>query len=209
VLNGGAACNPQAVKTIQPSNLLRMRTRLFIFSCLAVVSCTNKIYLRRIESYLNASTVDVKSKYMAKDYRSYFKEKKGNGKDKEAALRSFSDWDGAMHPDVEILSYSSNGNTWTVHFNEKNDFAKLIGFPGWKGTSQLTFNSQKLIKQSIYIPDSTNPPYKPYLKPALEWLRQNMPTQLDEVYKDNKLVQTEESAKKWISLLKTWREKTK
>ena len=186
-----------------------MRTRLFIFSCLAVVSCTNKIYLRRIESYLNASTVDVKSKYMAKDYRSYFEEKKGNGKDKEAALRSFSDWDGAMHPDVEILSYSSNGNTWTVHFNEKNDFAKLIGFPGWKGTSQLTFNSQKLIKQSIYIPDSTNPPYKPYLKPALEWLRQNMPTQLDEVYKDNKLVQTEESAKKWISLLKTWREKTK
>jgi len=182
---------------------------IFIFTWLAVVSCTNKIYRQRIESYLNASTVDTKANYMADDYRSYFEEKKGDGKDKQAALKSFSNWDAPMHPDIEILSCVSNGNTWTVHFNERNDFAKLIGFPGWKATSRLTFNSKRLITESIYIPDSSNPSYKPYLRPVLDWLQQNMPAELNEVYKDNKLVQTEESAKKWILILQTWREKTK
>jgi hypothetical protein len=183
-----------------------MRTRLLILSCLVVVSCTNKIYLKRIESYLNASTIEAKSKYMAEDCRSYFEEKKGEGKDKQAALKSFSNWDAPMHPDVKILNYTSEGNVWTVHFNEKNDFAKLIAFPGWNGTSHFTFK-KKLIVESIYIPDSTNPSYKPYLRPALDWLQKNMPVQLDEVYKDNKLIQTEESARKWIMLLTTWKEK--
>ena len=176
---------------------------------LTLASCANKIYQQRIESYLNASTVEAKAKYMADDYRSYFAEKKGEGKDKQAALKSFSNWDGPMHPDVKVLNYSLNGNVWTVHFNEKNDFAKLIGFPGWNGTYHFTFNSKKLIVESIYIPDSTNLSYKPYLRPALDWLQKNMPVQLDEVYKDNKLIQTEESARKWIKLLQVWKEKTK
>jgi hypothetical protein len=180
-----------------------MRICIFV-SCVAIMSCANKIYRQRIASYLNASTVEQKGKYMADDYRSYFEEKIGHGKDKQAALKSFSNWDGPMHPDIQILNYSSKGNTWTVHFNEKNEFAKLIGFPGWKGTSEFTFNSKKLITESIYIPDSTNPSYKPYLLPALDWLQQNMPAQLDEVYKENKLVQNEQSAKKWILLLRTW-----
>jgi hypothetical protein len=145
---------------------------------------------------------------MSDDYRSYFEEKKGDGKDKQSALKSFSNSDAPMHPDIEVLRYSSKGKSWTVYFNEKNDFTKLIGFPGWKGTSQFTFNSKKLITQSIYIPDTTNPSYRPYLRPALDWLQINMPAQLDEVYKENKLIQTEESAKKWMVLLKTWREKT-
>lgn len=182
---------------------------MLAFICFTVISCAKKIYVARIDHFLNATSVETKSKLMAENYRSYFEEKKGEGKNKQDALRSFSNWDAPMHPDVEILKYSANGKRWTVHFNEKNDFAKLIGYPGWKGTAQLTFNSQKLIREFIYIPDSSNLSYAPYLQPALDWLQQNMPDQLQQVYKDKRLIRTEESAKKWIGLLSAWREKTK
>ena len=92
---------------------------------------------------------------------------------------------------------------------------KKMTSPGWLdfrvGKEHLSLHSiqKRMITESIYVPDSTNPSYKPYLRPALDWLQQNMPTQLDEVYQDNKLVQTEESAKKWVMLLTTWREKTR
>lgn len=180
-----------------------------LFCCFALLSCTKKIYLQTIDFFLNADTVEEKSKFMAENYRSFFEEKKGDGKDKQNTLKSFANWDGPMHPQVEILNYSVNGKIWTVHFNEKNDFARLIGYPGWKGTAQISFNSKKLISEFIYIPDSSNSSYTPYLQPALDWLQQNMPDQLAQVYQDKRLVKTQESAKKWILLLTLWKEKTK
>ena len=145
---------------------------------------------------------------MSEDYHSFFIEKKGEGKDKKAALSSFLNWDAPLHPDIIILNYSVNGDEWRVEFNEQNDFSKLIGFPGWKGTEMIRFNSEKMIDEMIYIPDDTNPNYKKWLQPAVEWLKKNKPGELNEVYKDGKLIQTSETAKKWVSLLQLWREKT-
>ena len=35
---------------------------------------------------------------MAENYHSFFMEKKGSGEDKEAALESFKNWMGLLHP---------------------------------------------------------------------------------------------------------------
>lgn len=145
---------------------------------------------------------------MAEDYRSFFMEKKGEGEDKKQALQSFLNWDAPLHPDVDILNYEMDGDTWKVEFNEQNDFSKLIGFPGWKATESITFNSKNLIEQVVYIPDPTNPSYKKWLLPAVDWLKINMPDSLATVYQNNKLIQNEESAKKWVRLLKQWKENT-
>ena len=69
----------------------------------------------------------------------------------------------------------------------------------------ITFESKRKIKEVIYVPDSTNTPYKPYLKPAVDWLQKNRPAELNAVYKDNKLVQNENTAKQWVALLKAWK----
>jgi hypothetical protein len=82
-------------------------------------------------------------------------------------------------------------------------------FPGWKATELITFNSQKLIEQAIYIPDSTNPSYKKWLQPAVDWLQINMPDSLSGVYQNGRLIQNEESAKKWVWLLTQWKENTR
>ena len=97
---------------------------------------------------------------MSENYRSFFMKKDGEGKDKKTALKDFTNWDGQLHPDVKILRHTSNDSTWFVHFNEQNDFSKLIGYPGWKGSMSITFDTAGLIRETIYFPDSTNPPYK-------------------------------------------------
>jgi hypothetical protein len=69
----------------------------------------------------------------------------------------------------------------------------------------ITLDSQGLIQETIYFPDSTNPPYKRWLQPALDWLGKNKPGELKLVYQDNKLVQNEDAANKWKELLREWR----
>jgi hypothetical protein len=172
-------------------------------------SCTQKTYLKRSLSYLNASDESTKSRYMGPGFRSYFAEnEKDSGKNKEQVLHSFMSWDGPMHPDIKMLHHSIHGRTCTVDFLEQNDFSKLIGFPGWKGRAVFVFTSKKYIQRYTYFPDSTNPPYKPYLEPALDWLEKNKPEELKLVYQNKKLVQNQNSAKLWVQLLKQWREQT-
>jgi hypothetical protein len=175
---------------------------------LSVLSCTQGIYLKRIETYFNASTTEKKTKYMAEDYHSYFAEKKGEGKDKASSLQSFLKWDAPLHPDIKILHYTIDKNKWTIELNEQNDFTKPIGFPGWKAKEIITLNKKGFIKEAIYIPDSANPPYKTWLQPVVAWLEKNMPDSLHHVYQNGKLVQTEATAKEWVRLLKLWRETT-
>ena len=114
-----------------------------------------------------------------------------------------------MHPDIKIINYTFHDSIWTVTFNEQNDFTKPIGFPGWKGTTTFVFNAAGLIQETVYVPDSTNISYKPFLQPALNWLQQNMPTELIEVYQNGKLIQTETAAIKWRILLQKWQSQKK
>ncbi|HYF29622.1 MAG TPA: hypothetical protein VD993_00735 [Chitinophagaceae bacterium] len=180
-----------------------------VFCCiLLVISCRYPTYRHKVGQYLNADDSVSKVKYMANNYRSYFKLREGTGKNREESLKGFKNWDGALNPDVKITSFSRVKDTVTVHFVEQNDFSKLIDYPGWRGTEVITFDNSGLITEMIYIPDTTNPPYRSWLAPALDWLQQHEPDSLALVYKDNRLVQTEYTAKLWTRLLKRWRAAT-
>jgi len=185
-----------------------MKIFLVIFLSSALSSCTSKSYLHRIKIYLNASTSHSKGRYLSDDFRSFFLERKGDGKNKAAALQSFLNWDGPLHPDVTLINYNADGNKWTVEFVEQNDFSKLIGFPGWKGTETIIFNGKKKIREVLYVPDEDNPPYKKWLQPAVDWLQQNKSHELGEVYQGGKLIQSPEAARKWVELLRLWHKET-
>ncbi len=185
-----------------------MKNPVLLFWLLAwmpVNTCTNNTHLTTIFSYLNACDTAEKSKLMAADFHSFFISKERSGKNKAETLQSFQNWDGPMHPDINIITYSSNDSIWKVTFNEQNDFTKPIGFPGWKGTTIFIFNKQGLIEETIYTPDSTNISYKPFLQPAINWLQKNKPGELNEVYQNGKLIQTEMAATKWRALLQQWK----
>jgi len=41
----------------------------------------------------------------------------------------------------------------SLRINEKNDFTKLIKFPGWKATEIVTFDDSGLIAEAMYVPE--------------------------------------------------------
>jgi hypothetical protein len=186
-----------------------MRYWMVLFVVGNLAACSKKTWLSRIETYLNASTPELKAKYMAADYHSFFNEKKGEGEDKASALKSFQQWDAPLHPDIVIIHYAIHKDSWVISLIEKNDFTKLIDFPGWKATEIITLNAEGFIHEAIYIPDSTNPDYRKWLQPALAWLQENLPADLQEVYQNHKLIQTEAAANKWKELLQIWRQQNK
>jgi hypothetical protein len=192
-------------KKIMSRTLLNVS--FIILGIIVFSSCSDKIYLAKINSYLNSSTADAKSKYMSAGYHSFFLKKEGAGDDKITSLKDFNNWDGQLNPDVEILSHSLKDKTWFVQFNEQNDFSKLIGFPGWKGAMEIAFDSEDLIVETIYFPDSTNPSHKKWLQPAVDWLRINFPNELNDVYSNGKLIKNETAAIKWKELLKKWKDR--
>ena len=173
-----------------------------------MMSCSKQVYMNRIRSYFNASAVPEKSRYMSNDFHSFFIEKNGNGMDKETYLKEFRNWDGPLHPDVTIISHDFAGQRWTIQLLEQNDFSKLIGFPGWKAEVKLLLDKKGSIHELIYIPDKSNPDYKKWLQPALDWMKKNNPSELDKVYSNGKLIRTEEAAKKWVVLLNEWKQKS-
>lgn len=73
----------------------------------------------------------------------------------------------------------------------------------------ITFNSKGLINETIYIPDSTNAPYRKWLQPAIDWLQINMPAELNKIYVDKKLVKNEDAANTWKKVLKKWNDSKK
>ena len=188
------------------SKRIQVQIALLLCCCSAFcISCTTHKYIKTAKAYFNAYTVENKSKYMAADYRSYFLGKQGEGSGKQSALQSFQQWDAPLHPDIKILQSHFEGNEGAFQINEQNDFSKLINFPGWKATTHVKFNADGLITEMIYIPDSTNPDYKQWLRPAIDWLQKQKPGDLNQVYKNGKLVQNETTAKQWVELLKAWK----
>jgi hypothetical protein len=166
-------------------------------------------YLKTINATLKCKTIDQLLTFYAEDYRFYFIRKEGEGTSKAKAVKGL-EWDYALHPDLSLLEVvSQDKGEVVVRFHEENDFTKLLGFPGWDANMKYTFDEKGLIREKIYYPNTTAPDYVNYFKPAVEWLKENKPTELNEVYKDKKLIQNAESAKKWVELLKEWRKATK
>jgi len=50
--------------------------------------------------------------------------------------------------------------------------------------------------------------HKEWLNPALGWIRQHHPEELQEIYRDDNPVFNRDSAKRWTELLREWREAT-
>jgi hypothetical protein len=195
-------------------NLLRLllcSAAIGVIAAPSPAATRNQKRFDNLSFFLNAASADARGKLMAEDYHFYFNQRTGDGGSKEKSLESFENWDEPLHPDIKILDHRVDGDVWTITIVELNDFAKLIGFPGWKATETITFDDANRIREVIYVPVEGGKDYREYLNPALHWLKANKPDDLKDVYDLDKrrLIQTNASAKKWVALLKEWRAATK
>lgn len=139
------------------------------------------------------------------DYKLYFGDRSGNGISKED-VALFLTWDHALHPSQTFTELKSFGDTITAIAHEENDFTRLIEFPGWDARVTYVFNDSHLIVEQFRVGIGETRSYKDWLKPALEWLRENRPDELEALYPDESLEHSTESAQKWVKLLTAWRD---
>ncbi len=125
--------------------------------------------------------------------------------DKEQLAESLA-WDFALDPEHRIDSLGVNGDVVTVQDHETNDFARLLGFPGWAATSRFTIRNG-LIVAMTYEPAPNQPDFRTYLEKALPWLREHFPDAMSRLIVDGKIVKTPAAAKEWVEVLRAWRSK--
>jgi hypothetical protein len=116
-------------------------------------------------------------------------------------------WDVTLNRITDIHQMHSRTNTATAVVHETNDFATLLGHPGWDATMTFYFDDPLhggLICDALYQPSPDNPPLQPYLDAALPYLRAHHPDTLAEIYPDGTLVMTAETARAWTTLLTEW-----
>ncbi|HET8796636.1 MAG TPA: hypothetical protein VFO89_03050, partial [Thermoanaerobaculia bacterium] len=113
-------------------------------------------------------------------------------------------WDFALDPEHRIESLTVNGDTVVVRQYETNDFARLLGFPGWTATTTFVIRNG-LIAAQHYQPAADQPDWKPYLEKALPWLREHFPNAIARLYPEERLVRSEDAAREWVEILRAWR----
>ena len=160
---------------------------------------------RAVERYLSAPTLAAAAALLSPEYQISFGETTAAGVDRAAAVDMLQ-WDFALNPyrRIDDITVNAQGAV-VVRVHEENDFSRLIGFPGWNATSTFTVDANGLITSQHYVPDPRQTDWRPYLEPALQWLRQNRPEVLARIFPDGKLVRTAEAAREWVSVLKAWR----
>jgi len=92
--------------------------------------------------------------------------------------------------------------------HEENDFSRLIDFPGWDSSSTFLVDEDGQIAWQVYVPEPGQPEWRPYLEPALAWIREHRADALPVIFPDGKLGRSEEAARLWVSVLREWRAAT-
>ena len=180
---------------------------LLAFSAAACATTQSGKARRAVERYLSAPALEAASALLAPEYRIWFGERSGAGTDRAAAIAMLQ-WDFALNPYHRIDEMTVNDGTVVVRVHEENDFSRLIGFPGWNATSTFTVDENGLITSQVYVPDPAQADWRPYLEPALTWIRTNRPGVLERIYPGGKLAQTADAAREWVAVLKAWRRAT-
>ncbi|MEQ8927195.1 MAG: hypothetical protein RLO81_15345 [Fulvivirga sp.] len=183
--------------------------KLVLITTFIAFRCANREPNRNehiLTQFYNSSSRIEHLDHLSTDYELHFGSVTGKGINK-SQLANLLKWDYALNPDRQILEFIKLArDTVILRSKEENDFSKLIKYPGWESVNTYVIDERGLIKLQLYQPRNETS-YKPYLKPAIEWLVAHDSLRLAEVYdlKDKALIQDSVSATKWIKLLREWR----
>ena len=117
------------------------------------------------------------------------------------------EWDFAMNAQSAYSDVEVKGNTISASLTEQKDFYKSIGISERKYRFTFIYSEAGLIKQAILekaLSDTAS--FDEALKPALDWARKERPQELSEIYPDGKFIYNKQMAKRWLTLLRDWRE---
>ena len=162
----------------------------------------------RFEAYRHAyNQHDLKAvlSFLAPDYE--FKVANSTYKVAKKDISGLLEWDFATNAHTAYSDVEVKGNTISATLTEQNDFYKSIGISERKYRFTFIYDEAGFIKESILEQAlSKTPSFDAALNPALDWARKERPQELSEIYPDGKFIYNTQMAKRWLTLLRDWRE---
>jgi hypothetical protein len=162
---------------------------------------------RIVVDYLTADTLEEALACLSPEYRLWFETREGAGLSKSEVAEMLQ-WDFALHPKRRFSPVRREDGAYVFEVHEENDFSRLIDFPGWDAVSSFWLDEAGLIKGQLYVPRAGQPEWRPYLEPALPWLREHRAGELERIFPQGRLHQSAEAARRWVKVLADWRAAT-
>ena len=125
-----------------------------------------------------------------------------------AGLRKELVWQLALHRTIEPsqIRYGEHGISATVTLN--HDLSRLLDHPGWEWEIEYTFDAAGRIRTMSATPQGPPAPLGNWLSPAIPWLRQHRPADLEWLYPEGRWNRSPRAAHRWSEVLVEWRAAT-
>lgn len=115
-------------------------------------------------------------------------------------------WDRGTSGRISWRVVSASDDRVTVEGEETNVFLSLLGSAPLGFRSRFEVDEAGRIARQEYEVQASGPPVPELLEPSVSWAERHAPDELAAVYPDGRLVYTEEMGRKWVRLLRDWRE---
>ncbi len=161
-----------------------------------------------LQAYLQAINdhdIETALSYLSDDFTLVFTESGLTmGKEQMADVLG---WDSGANGNVTYDELQVSDNTISSVFTEQNDFLKLIGIREMK--ARVSFEIKDgLIRQQHYEALPNQPSFMEKMQPAVDWAARHRKKVLDEIYPGGQLQFNQKMAKRWVALLRQWRDAT-
>lgn len=191
-----------------PAMNSRLRTMAAAVMLTALGGCAGAhSYKQTLDAYLaarQAGDVELAGRHLSPDARIWFDVKTGPGRPK-SLTGGWGAWDIEMNAVNTYDEVVITDDSISATFHERNDFSRLIGFPGWRSRSTFWFDEQGRIVEQLYVPLPQHPPQRVCFEAPLQWARLHRADELEVIYPNDRFEPSAESGRRWRALLIEWR----
>ena len=147
---------------------------------------------------------------MADTVRSWFDEKTGAGNIQLKGVPAsgiWTEWDQEMNAYIKYDSLIPDDEIHSVSgiFYEFNDFYRLIGKGPTKTIRTYWFDKNNMVEEILIVWSPENTLTADHLVPVVNWALKNDSIEISELYKEEKIIPSLESAKRWKTLLRKYK----
>jgi hypothetical protein len=126
------------------------------------------------------------------------------GKDQ---VRDIEEWDAETNSHMTISNVEVQGNTASYRLAEGNDWFRLAGIElMYYEPCRIVFREELIAEIECEATDESKSAMGEVWQPIMEWASRERSDELAGLMPDGKFVYGAESARKWMSLLKEWRD---
>ena len=164
-------------------------------------------WMTSLEKHIHAPTAKAAMAHIAEDFVALADGNPRTELDRRATAELL-EWEYGLHRSISMEDHRFDGETITAVCFAENDLSRLLDYPGWETIVTWTFDARGKITRASAISAPGAADFRNWLSPAINWLRQNRPADLEWLYPDGEWNHAPRAAARWVEVLTEWRRAT-